>query len=204
MRKIATLFQRDSLRHGAAIPVLSHEAANLLATGYRQDFVPTEKLDGSNIRLTLRNGQVVRTEKRRNPTNDQKADGIVEPWYQDASGDDPADQYLLEAAARVRGGFALPDGEHACEAVGPKIQGNPLGLADHMAVPLFVGRWFFERVPAITDFELSLESTPRELFDYTRYYLLRARSHLNAAMPIEGIVWQGPIGCLKIKHKDFR
>jgi hypothetical protein len=39
----------------------------------------TEKIDGTNIRITLRNNTIVRVEKRRNPNKQEKANGITEP-----------------------------------------------------------------------------------------------------------------------------
>ena|SRR5688572_19260046 len=44
----------------------------------------TEKLEGTNIRVILRAGRVVRVEKRRNPSKLQKQQGIIDGWYVDA------------------------------------------------------------------------------------------------------------------------
>lgn len=205
MKKIATLFERDWDGHKGVIPEFSEDARKVLGMGFVHDLVPTEKLDGTNIRLTVRAGTVVRTEKRRNPTRVQKAAGILEPWYTDTSGDDPADQYLLEAAANLPRLWGLPDGEYPAEAIGPKIQGNPLGRDRHEAWLLFAGRHGENRVPLLAGFELSLASAQREAFEYIRRYLETARSTLHPGRPVEGIVWQNPYGAhLKIKAKDFR
>lgn len=95
--------------------------------------VITEKLDGTSIRLTVRNGEIVRVEKRRNPTKEEKARLIRDPWYVDARPDNPADQYIIEAA-RNTSVAGVEDGEHSAEALGPRIQNNPYGLFEHVAV----------------------------------------------------------------------
>ncbi len=96
--------------------------------------VATEKLDGTNVRLTVRSGTLVRLEKRRNPAKAQKAAGIVDGWYVDADAGSAEDRWIREAAENtdVAG---WPDGEHSVEALGPRIQGNPLGLDRHVCVP---------------------------------------------------------------------
>ncbi len=96
----------------------------------KPDGVATEKLDGTNIRLTIRNHVVVRIEKRKNPTKRQKLRNIVDPWYIDADEYAPEDKYIIEAV-KNRSYEKIPNGEHSGEAVGPKIQGNPLNLNKH-------------------------------------------------------------------------
>jgi len=183
MEKIPTLFDRgddfkvvDSVRAGCEWVVAG-------------DGVPTEKLDGTNIRLTVRMGTVVRVEKRRNPTRVQKQRGIKDGWYVDAFEADRADRWIFEA---VRGTDTRewPDGEHPCEALGPKIQGNPLHLPSHVCVP------FNLEVPR-------LEDAPRD-FTGLRDYLARLESRYAGEALAEGIVFHHPDGRrAKIKRKDF-
>ena len=97
--------------------------------------VITEKLDGTSVRLTVRLGKIVRVERRRNPTREEKRPGIViDPWYMDARTDDPQAKHILDAALNTDV-TALPDGEYTAEAIGPFIQGNPLGLGYKVCVP---------------------------------------------------------------------
>jgi len=84
-------------------------------------------VDGTNVRLTVRNHQLARLEKRRNPTKLQKAKGMIDPWYIDANEFGPEDKHIWEAA-RNTGLADVPDGEWSGEAIGPKIQGNELRL----------------------------------------------------------------------------
>jgi hypothetical protein len=214
MRKIATLFDRDWEGNRGVVPRLSAQAAEIL-TGPTDALYPTEKLDGTNVRLTVRRGQVVRIEKRRNPSKQQKAIGITEPWYVDASPDDPADRAICEAAVNIC--WAAPahsdlfDGEWSGEAVGPKIQGNPLALEEHRV-------YLFElpgSVPELTRGDEALDlrrlrraggdRTVPDLYEDLRQFLAQQSSLVNPERPIEGIVWQNAYGDhLKIKAKDFR
>lgn len=206
MHKIVTLFKRDEDGRHGVIPDWSPDAYKVIAgIGIDYPLVPTEKLDGTNIRLTVRNHQVVRTEKRRNPTKDQKHAGIIDPWYADTSPDDPSDAYLLEAAANVGALSVLPNGEYSAEAIGRKIQGNPLDLDGHQAVVLAAGNGMNGWVHQLRDFTLRLDTTePADMFDYVRDYLATARSALNHDRPIEGIVWHDLRGRVKIKARDFK
>lgn len=83
-----------------------------------------------------------------------------------------------------------PDGEHSCEALGPRIQANPLKLADHLCVQFNINIPQYGDVPrsyaGLRDFLATLDS---------RF----APGHLA-----EGIVFHHPDGRrAKIKRKDF-
>lgn len=194
MRKTPTIFDRDWDGNRGVVPKLLVRPGGAYAT---------EKLDGTNVRLTVRNGGFVRLEKRRNPSKEQKKAGITEPWYTDSNSGDPADRYLWSAAAGMDFTY-VPDGEWSAEAVGPKIQGNPLGLDEH--------RLFFfdrERIPPavcvpLLDGVPELDGSEQAYFDDLRDYLRSARSVINPAAPIEGIVWHGDTEWAKLKAKDFK
>lgn len=188
MEKIPTLFERDWKGNRKVIDQLAvtdfdFENANA-----------TEKLDGMNVRITVRNHTVVRVEKRRNPSKAQKAEGIKDPWYVDAHEGAKEDQYLFEATANTD--FAtVPDGEWSAEALGPKIQGNPLQLETHQLYFFSLSEWrnkvTFENVP--TDFAGLKEWLPKQ------------KSLLGNDCGIEGIVWHHTNGSMcKIKVKDFQ
>lgn len=150
---------------------------------------PTEKLDGTNVRLTIRSGHVVRVEKRRNPSKLQKQQGIIDGWYVDADEHGPEDKWLFEA---VRGTEfqGWPDGEHSAEALGPSIQGNPLGLTRHLCVP------FNLEIPVYDD-------VPRT-YDGLRGLFAHLESRFAPGHLAEGIVFHHPDGRrAKIKRKDF-
>ena len=184
MKKIQTIFGRnwDGDRKVFNEPIIG---LSLL-----DDATPTEKLDGTNVRLTIRSHKVVRVEKRRNPSKREKHEGINEPWYVDADEFSPGDKYIFEAV-RSREYSEIEDGEWSGEAVGEKIQGNPLNLVGH-TVCLFScdEAPIFEEVPTS--------------FDELKEWLPKQKSKFGNDCGIEGIVWHCENGEMyKIKVKDF-
>lgn len=184
MKKIKTIFERD------------WDGDKRVINKYVQGFDPlilasakaTEKVDGTNVRLTVRNHTIVRVEKRRNPDKIQKFKGIEDPWYVDAS-ESNEDKWIIDAVKNTPV-INVPDGEWSGEAIGKNIQGNPLGLEINfvllfslMHVPVF------ENVP--TDYEGLKEWLP-------------GRTSGVGKGIIEGIVWHLENGEMyKIKVKDF-
>ena len=186
MRKISTIFERDWNGNRKVLDklVVDFDFTTALAT---------EKLDGTNVRLTVRNHSLVRLEKRRNPDKIQKIKGINEPWYVDADEFDPSDKFIWEAA-RNTDLSQVPDGEWSGEAVGPKIQGNPLKLEAHTVV-LFSSPEVRERL-----IHHNVPTGYREL----KEWLSLQKSVFGNDCGIEGIVWHHPNGdMVKIKVKDF-
>lgn len=183
MEKIPTLFERDEHFH-----VVDRPRAEC-AWVFEGAGVGTEKLDGTNVRLTVRSGQLVRVEKRRNPSRAQKAQGITDGWYVDTVEGAGDDKWILAAAGNtdVTG---WPDGEHPCEALGPRIQSNPLGLETHVCVP----------------FNLAAPTLPGVPRNYAalQKFLATLESHYAPGHPAEGIVFHHPDGRrAKLKRKDF-
>ena len=166
-------------------------------------WVATEKIDGANVRVTVRNGTLVRIEARRNPTRRQKEAGIVEPWYRDAEPVEvnSPDKWLRDAAANVNY-QGIPDGEWSAEAVGPKIQGNPLKLEEHTL-------YFFSLIPWKDSLSATINIPAiygRVPFDFEelRDWMFLQQSDVNPEVGIEGIVWwlfDDPVA--KIKVKDY-
>jgi len=149
----------------------------------------TEKIDGTNVRVTVRAGEVVRVEKRRNPSKQQKHRGIIDGWYVDADEYGKEDKWIFEA---VRGTdlHGWPDGEHSVEAIGPSIQGNPLGLTKHMCVPFNLEIPVYNEVP--------------RTYDGLKQFLETLDSRFAPGHLAEGIVFHHPDGRrAKIKRKDF-
>ena len=182
MNKIPTVFQRDDR---FKVTDTLHPNCLWVADG---EGVATEELDGTNIRVTTRAGTAVRVEKRRNPTEAQKAEGIRDGWYVDATADD---KWIFEAVANTMASTAVcwPDGEHCCEALGPKIQGNPLGIPYHICVAF--------------DLLIQYYDAPRT-FEGLRAFLATLDSKYSPGRLAEGIVFHHPDGRrAKIKRKDF-
>lgn len=183
MKKIPTIFKRDSSNNGKIVDEYVVDVSAFLGS------TATEKLDGMNVRVTVRNHTPVRLEKRRNPSKLEKAKGIIEPWYTDTS-ESAEDKWLRDALANTV--FAeIPDGEWSGEAVGPNIQGNPLNLPTNRIVFFSLGQ-----CPVI-------ENVPTT-FDELKIWLPAQKSKYGVDVGIEGIVWHCPDGSMmKIKTKDF-
>ena len=182
MKKILTIFERDQ-----NMKITNKQIVDISGC------IATEKVDGTNVRLTVRNHNLVRVEKRRNPNKLEKAKGIITPWYVDADEFSPEDKYIWEAAKNTDLGY-LVDGEYSGEAYGPKIQGNPLKVDQHSV--------FLFSIPAVLEKHI-IESP---LIDINMGDKLKElKSTFNPEVGIEGIVfWRDdePIG--KIKVKDFK
>lgn len=188
MQKIPTIFDRDWEGNRKVVNQLlvpDFDFTNALAT---------EKLDGMNVRVTVRNQTVVRLEKRRNPNKVQKQQGIVDPWYVEANEQDKADAYLFQAVKQTD--FTdVPDGEWSAEALGEKIQGNPLNLKGHQLFIFTLPSWkqkvAFDNVPVN--------------FDDLKAWLPNQKSLFGQDCGIEGVVWHdlNTGSMCKIKVKDF-
>lgn len=188
MQKIKTIFDRNWNGNRKVNP-------NLAVTGF--DFtnaIATEKLDGMNVRITIRNETVVRVEKRRNPSKAQKLSGIIDPWYVDADEKNKGDSYIFKAV-RNTDLKDVPDGAWSAEALGEKIQGNPLNLVGHTLFIFTLNDWkqkvVFKNVPI--DYEGLKKWLPQQ------------KSKIGNNCGIEGIVWHDlSTGRMcKIKVKDF-
>jgi hypothetical protein len=186
MRKIKTIFDRnwETNRKVNAQLVVDFDFENATAT---------EKLDGMNIRLTIRNHTVVRVEKRRNPSKVQKQQGISEPWYVDTDEFGTADKWIFDAVNNTD--FSqVPDGEWSAEALGKNIQGNPLNLSNNQVFIFSLPKWREK---------IALANVPTT-FEALKAWLPQQKSKLGNNTGIEGIVWHHPSGeMVKIKVKDF-
>lgn len=184
MEKIPTIFKRDEATGGK----ISQEYA--VDTEWFLIALATEKLDGTNVRVTVRNKIAARLEKRRNPSKVEKHKGIIEPWYVDAS--QSSEDKWIQDALKNTDLSAVPDGEWSGEALGPDIQGNPLNLPSNRIVFFTLGQApVFENVPTS--------------YDELKEWLPAQRSKYGVDVGIEGIVWHLPDGKkMKIKTKDFR
>jgi len=185
MKKIKTIFERNWEGDRKIIDKPLFKENDFI------EAIATEKLDGTNVKVTIRNHEAVRLEKRRNPNKIQKAKGIEEPWYEDANEFNPSDKWIFDALKNTNL-TKISDGEFNGEAVGTKIQGNPLKLENNRIVFFTLGQVpIFDNVP-ITYQELK-EWLPKQISKY------------GNNCKIEGIVWHKnniPFG--KIKLKDFK
>lgn len=191
MEKIPTIFDRNWETNRKVNDKLAVDKFDF------DNSIATEKLDGTNIRVTVRNHDVVRVEKRRNPTKFQKEKGIVDPWYVDANESDSADSYIFDAVSNTDFS-SVPDGEWSAEALGEKIQGNPLNLVGHTLFIFSLSDWC-EKV--------KYENVPTD-FDGLKKWLPEQKTKFGNDTGIEGIVWHnlntGEMCKIKIKDFDYK
>ena len=183
MKKIETIFDRGDDFKVIPEPRVTCEWV------FAGEGIVTEKLDGTNVRLTVSNSGITRVEKRRNPTKQEKAEGM-EPGYIDANRDDPQDKHIFRAVDNTDVSNWLDD-LYESEAVGPKIQGNPLELEKPVCYP-------FMFKPII------LDNVSRD-FNSIKEYIVNLESKFSPGHPAEGVVFHHPDGRMaKIKRKDFK
>lgn len=184
MKKIPTIFKREEKLGGH---IVNQYVVNTIEFATAK---ATEKIDGTNVRVTIRKGTAVRLEKRRNPSKLEKAKGIIEPWYIDASMS--AEDKWIQECLKGTDLSQLPDGEWSGEAVGENIQGNPLKLVGHKIVFFSLGQCpVFKNVPTT--------------YDELKEWLPKQKSKVGNDCGIEGIVWHCENGdMMKIKTKDFK
>lgn len=184
MRKIKTIFKRNES---------TRKVINELDVEFNFDkAIATEKVDGTNIRVTVRSNTVVRVEKRCNPSKEQKSRGIIEPWYKDASVTDSGDKYIFKAV-NASDFSDIPDGEWSCEAYGENIQGNPLNIEGNKLFMFSVESKLRQAV---------FLAVPTNFADLNTW-LNSQQSKIGCGL-VEGIVWHSEDGnMVKIKRKDF-
>ena len=183
MQKIPTIFKRDASKNGQISQEYAIDPDKFLLSK------ATEKIDGMNVRVTVRNHTAVRLEKRRNPDKIQKHKGVIEPWYVDTS-ISAEDQWLNDALSHTDLSL-IPDGEWSGEAVGKNFQGNPLNLTQNRIIFFSLGYCpVFDNVP--------------ESYEGLKEWLPKQKSKVGNDCGIEGIVWHCHDGSMmKIKTKDF-
>lgn len=185
MNKIKTIFERDWNGNKKVIDKYMVNIEELKGA------IATEKIDGTNVRITIRNNTFVRAERRCNPSKFQKKQGITEPWYVDADEFSPNDKYIFDGLKNTKLND-IPDGEWSGELVGKNIQGNPLNLENNKIM-------FFtlNEAPIFEDAPIT--------FNELKEWLPNQKSKYGNNCGIEGLVWwkNGEhIG--KIKCKDFK
>jgi len=87
-----------------------------------KDVIASEKLDGSNVKLKTENGKLISLMNRKN---------LIDP-LQIMKGK----TFIIEGVFRaIQKGYIKPSGIQAGEVIGPKLQGNPYNLDNHIWYP---------------------------------------------------------------------
>lgn len=144
-------------------------------------------LPGADVRVTIRNSQAVRLEVVQRPSEDQMKEGILNPWYRDATDrNQMSSDYWLWAAVDKTDFSGVPDGEWAGEAVGEKIRNNILNLEGQK---VYLSSLFPWRDTLDCDvIPPKIGRTPMD-FQSLQYWITTTNSAINPDSPLEGIIW---------------
>ncbi|MFH1728324.1 MAG: hypothetical protein ABIA04_07895 [Pseudomonadota bacterium] len=122
---------RDHLKkHGSQLKLRSPEvylAVNKINPGYEwvfedPDTFAVEKLDGTNVKILTENGRLIACQNRLN---------VIDP-LQIMKGK----TFIIEGIFQsIDKGYVELNGEQAGELIGPKVQGNPYKLDQHLWYP---------------------------------------------------------------------
>ena len=81
-----------------------------------------EKLNGTNVKMSVSEGRLIALQNRKN---------VIDPLQIIAG-----KTYIIEGVHRaVQKGYVEKDGQQAGEVIGPKLQGNPYKLDNHIWYP---------------------------------------------------------------------
>jgi len=89
---------------------------------FEDDTIAVEKLNGTNVKLLTENGRLTSLYNRKNPIDPLQ---IIK-----------GKTFIIEGIFRsIQKGYIEIDGEQAGEVIGPKLQGNPYNLNNHIWYP---------------------------------------------------------------------
>jgi hypothetical protein len=130
IRQTFKVNQEQWRAHGSRLQLRTAEAylvVDRVNPGYEwvfddKDTIAVEKLNGTNVKLLTQGGRLIALQNRLN---------VIDP-LQIIKGK----TFIIEGIFRAIGkGYVAVDGEQAGEVIGPKLQGNPYGLAVHEWYP---------------------------------------------------------------------
>jgi len=217
MKKIISLFKRDYEGTRQVINEVVSNAEWVIAG----EGIATVKYDGTAC--MIRRGKLYKRYDRKPSKKARKLRAGNEPWkLQDFKpapagwepceaepnlhtghwpgwmpiSDEPMDKHHKEARDNyeARGHWPLPGGTY--ELVGPKIQGNPYGLSEHVL-------WRH----GASVYTAGVNTPPRDFEGLKGWFTRQSYSEYDALgpnWPCEGVVWHHPDGrMVKIKRRDF-
>lgn len=207
VRKTYRVGPEEFKRHRARLGLRSPElrlVVDEVNPGYEwvftdPDTVAVEKLNGTNVKLLMTAGRLTAAQNRKN---------VIDPLALLVH-----TSYLMEgihqAATR---GYIQPDGEQAGELIGPKVQGNPYRLEQHLWYPFskavhdLAYRSFHEHDRTLANWSAWFREGLRSRFFAKR----AAKAGTDEMIFAEGIVFhnlkrqaQGLVGMAKLRRDMF-
>jgi hypothetical protein len=135
VRKIPSLFQREAAARGRESLIIDKVTPGCEWVSDSRDWTGSRKWDGTAV-LVLCGVLYARYDAKKGKAPPpgalpcQDPDPITGHWPHWVLADRPEDKWIREASGLT---FHRPDGTY--EAIGPKINGNPERLTDHVLVP---------------------------------------------------------------------
>ncbi len=192
----------DFKQFGRALGLRSPEVylvRNAITPGYEWVFddentFACEKLDGSNTKIVTTNNVLTDLQNRKNVLNPLALSGNT--YYAEG---------VFNAARR--NGYIKPNGEQAGELIGPKFQGNPYSLDEHLWYP-------FDKAVRSLRYK-SFDKHDRTLANWSEWlrahiFSLFANNHCSLTLYPEGLIFynlkrkeEGKVYMAKIRRDMF-
>lgn len=121
MPKLESLYVREMSNDIYVVTSDITEGYEWVFKGDENDVLCTEKLDGTDVSIIIENGKITRIFNRTNEI----------PFFNKGS------SHIIEAILKSfeRGYCDFTDGQYFGEVIGPKLQGNPYKLTEHLWIP---------------------------------------------------------------------
>ncbi|MFC1585737.1 hypothetical protein ACFL5V_09340 [Fibrobacterota bacterium] len=182
IRKVFKVNKQQWQKYGRALQLREPEvylAVDEVNPGFEwvfedEDTFCTEKLNGSNCKLATENGRLTAFQNRKN---------VIDP-LQIIKGK----SFLIEGVFQAVGkGYVAMDGEQAGEVIGPKLQGNPYKLDNHLWYP-FTKAVDHLRYKSFHDHERNFDNWSSWFKDYL-FSLFYSKVHKGEKAMAEGVVF---------------
>jgi hypothetical protein len=139
------------------------------------DTIAVEKLNGKNVKLKTENGRLIALQNRKN---------VIDP-LQILQGKN----FIIEGIfISIQKGYVADNLEQAGELIGPKLQGNPYKLANHVWYP-FDKALTTLRYKSFHDYPVTFENLSAWFKDYLKSLLHQKKVGYEQAVFAEGVVF---------------
>jgi len=169
--------------HGHAMKLrtpVAYLVTNEIQAGYEwvlddPHTIAVEKLDGTNVKVKVRRKRIVAVQNRLNRVDMQSLNA--------------GNARIVEGVLRaVEKNYIEGDGEFAGELIGPKLQGNPLGLTEHIWIP-FDRAASTLQVRSFNKYPKTFENISNWFKDYLKSIYMMKKLGFDNAPFAEGVVF---------------
>jgi hypothetical protein len=121
MPKLQSVFIRETINGDYVVTNKVTEGMEWVFEGDENEVLCTEKLDGTDVSIIIENGKITRIFNRTNEI----------PFFNKGS------KFIIEGILNSfdKGYCDFTDGQYFGELIGPKVNGNPMQLNEHLWLP---------------------------------------------------------------------